>query len=283
MSESARPAPRIWPALTALFLAVPATVAVQIPIFLAYAAVIVARDGGDGVDHALENFSLSPLGFLLALVSSQAVFAVAACVPARLSPVPFAERLGLRRPGLSFATWLLMLVGAIFALQLGEMVLLLAFDEPSEALTQMARVFIDAPLVVGLILVASASILPGLCEELLCRGYVQRRLLRRWPPLIAVTFTSVVFAGMHVDPQHVLGVLPLALWLGYVAWRADSTWPSIACHFFINAFAQASLLFARPEELEATAVTFPSPWLLITALPFAGAIYMLEGAARARR
>lgn len=71
---------------------------------------------------------------------------------------------------------------------------------------------------------------PGVCEEAFVRGYVQRRLLLRWPPLAAILYSSVIFAAWHLQPANVLAVLPGGLWLGYVAWRADSIRPTVAAH-----------------------------------------------------
>jgi membrane protease YdiL (CAAX protease family) len=41
---------------------------------------------------------------------------------------------------------------------------------------------------------------PGFNEELLFRGYIQRRLLARWSPWLAISVTSALFALMHVMP-----------------------------------------------------------------------------------
>jgi membrane protease YdiL (CAAX protease family) len=78
------------------------------------------------------------------------------------------------------------------------------------------------------------ALAPAFTEELLFRGYIQGRLLRRWPAWVAILVTSVLFALMHVTPHAVVAVLPLGVWLGVLAWRMGSVWPGIACHAWVN-------------------------------------------------
>jgi membrane protease YdiL (CAAX protease family) len=79
-------------------------------------------------------------------------------------------------------------------------------------------------------------VLAPISEEILFRGLLQRRLLLRWNAPVAITITGLVFALSHFGgPERWLAVLPAGLWLGFVAWRADSIWPSMLCHSANNA------------------------------------------------
>jgi membrane protease YdiL (CAAX protease family) len=95
-------------------------------------------------------------------------------------------------------------------------------------------------------------VVPGIVEELLFRGYLQSRLLQRWPPLLAVGASALIFSAAHLDPIHVLGVIPLGVWLGTVAWRAGSVWPAILCHAVNNAVAVAAVAVQDNSTLEFT-------------------------------
>ncbi len=273
--------PRIWPALTVLFGVVLLALGIQIPALLIFALVQVALAGGDAGNTMQEVGALitSPLGLLVALLTAQSAYAIASYIPAALSPVPFARRLGFVRGRLPVVLYVFPVVASLFVSYLGELQWTLFFDEPSENLVTMAEAYADAPLGLGIALIVVGSLLPGLFEESLCRGYVQRRLLERWPPAIAVGLTSTVFAAMHLDPQHIVSVLPGAFWLGYVAWRADSTWPSIACHIFINAVLQSLLVFGDTDPTS-TEPALGGAWLYLTAPAFVGAIVVLERAAQ---
>ena len=74
-------------------------------------------------------------------------------------------------------------------------------------------------------------------EELIFRGFIQTRLLRRFSPLGAIVFTSLFFAIPHGDVHYALAIFPLGLWFGYVAYLAESVWPSVICHFLHNSVA----------------------------------------------
>jgi len=101
-------------------------------------------------------------------------------------------------------------------------------------------------------LIALVAVLPGVVEEFLFRGYVQSRLLLRWPPALAVTVSALIFSVAHLDPLHVLGVLPLGLWLGVIAWRAGSVWPAVLCHAVNNAVAVVGSACQDTSTLELT-------------------------------
>jgi membrane protease YdiL (CAAX protease family) len=74
----------------------------------------------------------------------------------------------------------------------------------------------------------------GIGEELVMRGFLQRRLMRRWPVWRSIFVTSLLFAAFHLDISHIIGVVPVGVWFGYIAWRADSTRPTIAVHGAID-------------------------------------------------
>ena len=130
------------------------------------------------------------------------------------------------------------------------MLLILPFgDEPSDQLEFLFNVFRAGGPLYAVAMLLFLSVVPGLVEESLFRGYVQRRLLRRWHPAVAIAFTSLFFAAAHIDPQHALAVLPLGVWFGIVAWRAGTIWPTILCHFFINVIGIVNARFAEdPSE-----------------------------------
>ncbi|MEM1414192.1 MAG: CPBP family intramembrane glutamic endopeptidase [Myxococcota bacterium] len=98
-----------------------------------------------------------------------------------------------------------------------------------EGLDALAKA--DVPLVVLLFMMA---VTPGFTEEIFFRGLVQRALGRR---ALAVHVSAITFALIHADPHHVIGVVPIGYFLAWVAFRADSTWPTILAHVVNNAMA----------------------------------------------
>jgi|SRR6056297_796588 len=80
------------------------------------------------------------------------------------------------------------------------------------------------------VLIAVVGIFPGVSEELFFRGFVQRRLLHRYSPVTAIGITTILFALLHVTPHGIALASVMGIWLGVVAWRIGSIWPSVACH-----------------------------------------------------
>src|SRR5262249_11721589 len=78
-----------------------------------------------------------------------------------------------------------------------------------------------------IVMVFLMAVLPGVSEELVFRGLLQRSIRRK---RLGLVMSAVFFALAHVDPQHVAGVLPLGFYLAWVAMRTDSTWPTMLAH-----------------------------------------------------
>jgi membrane protease YdiL (CAAX protease family) len=103
--------------------------------------------------------------------------------------------------------------------------------KPDASVEQMYEQMTPA---VALPFILYIALAPGFAEEILFRGYAQRRLLERWPAWIAILVTSAVFALFHVTPTAMVAVFPLGVWLGVLAWRTGSVWPGIVCHATVN-------------------------------------------------
>ena len=90
-------------------------------------------------------------------------------------------------------------------------------------------------------------IVAGITEEILFRGFVQKTLEKRKGVTSAVTTASILFALIHINPWWVIQILILAMFLGIIAWRADSILPGIIIHFINNGIG----LWSANSELEA--------------------------------
>jgi membrane protease YdiL (CAAX protease family) len=116
------------------------------------------------------------------------------------------------------------------------------------------------------------GVAPGLGEELLLRGALQRGLARAigaW----SIPAAALVFGALHGDWVHTPAAFLLGCYLGAIAHLAQSTWPAIACHVANN-------LVATVAEISPAAHELPRPdsgneaglWLLLAValLAFAG-------------
>ena len=115
------------------------------------------------------------------------------------------------------------------------------------------------------------ALLPGVAEELLFRGVLQRSIPSRRVGIVAA---GCAFAAFHVDPVHVVGVLPLGLFLSWSAARSCTT-VSIVAHVLNNSVAVLSLQHAELDVGYGSDKALPTEWVLVSLLIFAAAAYAL--------
>ncbi len=247
--------PRVWTALLVGTLAIPIAAVVGGVVLAAGMFLAMGPRGlqqSASLTNWLEDFSQTRLGLMVVVLPGQLVFLAAAIGAAWLSPQTLRDRLSLRRGGLPYWSWLVLMLGTPIVGVLSSHLLSLMVDEMSDQLKlveAMMRAHVEN-FPVGLIVIV--AVVPGIVEELLFRGYLQSRLLRRWPPLLAVGASALIFSAAHLDPIHVLGVIPLGVWLGTIAWRAGSVWPAMFCHAVNNAVAVAAAAVQDHSTLELT-------------------------------
>jgi len=170
------------------------------------------------------------LGFELFLALLALAFAVR-------SPLGVTARLGLGPSGLSR--------GALALLALGTLALSYSLDgvyrliEPPDSgvLFQFESELAGARGATLAFALLSFALVPGIAEELLCRGLVQRGLQARYGPISAILLASVFFGALHMDPIHSVFAAILGLYLGATAYLAGSVRASMGCHIANNAAA----------------------------------------------
>lgn len=195
---------------------------------------LLGPPGADGtwtpeqMDAAQRQLSEQPYGPLVFL-APHLVFVLVACVLAFLSRVSFVNRLALHPMRMPSSTLLLLGCG-----MLGVQGLVLSFTpifgHPSSHLEFLSDMIREPEGGRALLIAALVTLVPALCEELFFRGFVQSRLCAIWPPGAAILLTSIVFAMVHFDPQHVIAVLPIGLYLGWTAWKSGSVFTSMLLH-----------------------------------------------------
>ena len=234
---AARP-PRVWTVFVTFVAAIVGLVTLQIVV--AVAAVFWMLALGTRMEQLaprVMEVALSPEGVVgLSLLPTQIALLLTAIAAAWLSPQPLTKRLGMTRPRASAAIIVTWIVAAIvpFAVGMGaahalaRYVPVIPVDPTVAKLYEKMRWEFAGPFVLFI------ALAPGLAEELLFRGYVQRRLIQRWPVWLGILVTTVLFAVLHLMPHAVLFAFVIGLWLGLIAWRTDSVWPSVACHALVN-------------------------------------------------
>ena len=221
----------------------------QIPVAAILIGVKLA--GGSTIDEAVKVFG-KPWGFIaVALPAQLAILAAWWLASSKGDPRGRALRpIGATRlpwaayPCFAWATLVVLWLGALLAEAWSY---LLGSPESS----QFADLYRSISWPSGIALVLFIALAPGFCEELFFRGYMQRRLLARLSPGLAIPIVALIFAGFHGTPVWALSVLPLGVWFGILAWRTGSLWPGIVCHAFINGSVNLVRVLAALEVLPA--------------------------------
>ena len=245
--------PRLWP-IFAVSLA-----ALVFYIVFAGLAIVVAALVTHGPFNPLQlrdrefvtSATQTGLGFFCMVVIPQIAMTIPVWIAASRSVEPFRERLQLLRGHWPIGLWVCAaiatpLVGVISASLFSR------FLPESENLVELSGLFqklSEAGWLIPLALVIGAT--PGVCEEILFRGYIQTRVTKRWNGAIGILIASVLFAAFHMDLVHSLSVFPLGVWLGWICYQSGSVFPAMLAHFYNNAisvFAAALAAGMDPEK-----------------------------------
>jgi membrane protease YdiL (CAAX protease family) len=141
--------------------------------------------------------------------------------------------------GLAFGI-LLLLVNVIVSS------ILISIFGPSEAVEQSNKLILDlSGSTEGLLLVAVALSLAGICEEFTFRGFLQTAINSKYSFGVALLASSIVFSLFHFDPQGVytISAFIMGLFLGYVYHRWHSYVVSAIAHSTLNLAVLAIILY----------------------------------------
>jgi len=149
-----------------------------------------------------------------------------------------------------------------------------------EPFTLLDRLLVyRGPIDFALLLLA-LSIVPGACEELLFRGYLQAGLTHHLGSRAAgIIASALLFACFHLDPWRFVGVVGLGL---YVAWLRDETGslrPAMAAHASSNAL---SIVLKVSGRLDGTGAAGTPASALLAAGALVAAIALVRSARSAR-
>jgi len=203
-------------------------------------------------------------------LSAELCFVGLALLIARARGGSLRERLGLVRGELAAPSALASIAGVLalsgalaFAVaQLGR--------DPDGSLGRLDAAAFEAAAESPWLLLIAFGVAPGVCEELLFRGALQRSFERRLRGF-SVGVSALAFALVHLDPVHALAALPLGVYLGAIARRGRTTWLAILCHVANNCAAllpplqrQLALVLPRPASWQEAA-----QWLAASGLALA--------------
>ena len=184
---------------------------VVLPLLL-FPAVWLLRDRGE-------------LVVITAFFAAALLAAVAAVAPMGWAALP---ALGFRAVG-----WRPLVLGVLVTEVISVAVSHLGIEP--EGMKEVGKIASEPALFTASLL-AMAGLAP-LVEEMVFRGLLYGWLAGRWGTLLAWIVSALAFAAAHIELAHIILVLPLGLWFGWLRRRTDSLWPSLVSHIVNNAIA----------------------------------------------
>tara|TARA_B100001287_G_scaffold276851_1_gene290078 strand:- start:11098 stop:11688 length:591 start_codon:yes stop_codon:yes gene_type:complete len=95
------------------------------------------------------------------------------------------------------------------------------------------------------------AIIPAIGEELVFRGYLQKKISKRLSNIhISICITAVIFSAVHFHFQAFIARFILGLVLGYLFVWSKSIWLPILAHFINNFQALLVSFFMLNNKLE---------------------------------
>ncbi len=180
--------------------------------------------------HLLGGLFVSELLFIVAPSLSYTI-QKKYCLSHTYSLFPVSQKTAVLAGIIALAAFVL--VGIIATLQ---ELLLPRSSSYIEVWNQILAEFHQVPLIVAVFLVA---ILPGVCEELLFRGFLLRGIRQRYSDTTAVVVVGVLFGVFHLDPYRFLPVTLLGILFGYMVVKTGSLVPGMIAHAINNSISIA--------------------------------------------
>jgi membrane protease YdiL (CAAX protease family) len=192
-------------------------------------------------------------------VSGLALLGVTLYAP-QVAGVPLSRALNLRAAPPS--AYVLAVVGTVALGPTGDWLMRLAAELYPQATLGVVPMLNDLVRAMPLLLVWPAfALLPGVAEELAFRGLLQSA---SGPARLRLALSAILFALFHVDPHHVVGVLPLGLFFAWVASRYG-TLVTIGAHVANNTIAIAMARAGQDSEEVVPFSWVAASWLVVLA------------------
>ena len=218
--------------------------------------------------------SLGIYGLLL----TEVIIFICAVVPVFLFRYDIRQVIPIKRPKLRQVIGVLLLwIGALFTVYLVTYLTMFLFPYQMYTVSKALGDYLtDAPFLVSLII---SAVMPAVCEEALCRGFIQYTfggLKYKWLIIVVI---GVLFGIFHWSPFRFAPTMLLGLALAYIMLQTTNIVLPMIFHFTNNAvtlaisYATSSPTAAVTPELLSTATAMyvgvtlfvgtAVPWLLI--------------------
>lgn len=178
------------------------------------------------------------------LILTEIIIAVLAVISVYIFGYNLREALPFKVPKLRQVFGVLLLwAGALLIGLLASMFTMMLFPDDMYQLSKALGDFLtEGPLLLAFI---SASLFPAVCEEILCRGFMQYSLgglRRQW---LVIGLVGVLFGMLHLSPYRIAPTMILGITLAYIMAVTKNLVLPMLLHFTNNAFSFLISLSAK--------------------------------------
>jgi len=200
----------------------------------------------------------APQVVIPALAASGAALLAVTLLAPQIAGVPVREALGLRRAPLR--AYGIAALGTVALGPTGDWLMRLAAELYPRATLGVVPMLNELVAATPLYVVWPAfALMPGLSEELAFRGLVQHA---SGPRVLRIVLSALLFALFHVDPHHVVGVLPLGAFLAWTAARYGAG-VTITAHVLNNTIAIVLVQAGHASDEVAPFSWVVASWLVV--------------------
>lgn len=120
-----------------------------------------------------------------------------------------------------------------------------------------------ATLILNILVLA---IVPGVCEEIFFRNFIQKRLSTQLSPWLAILITSLIFSIVHFQIFGFFSRIILGAVLGYIFHISKSIVPSILAHLTYNATMLFGVYAANARGIDMDKEVHIPIWIVLISI-----------------
>lgn len=213
-------------------------------------AVLAGEKSSEELRRIAESATNSSAFAWASVIASQIALLACVWLAWRLLGRPARDRFGLAATRLTPAQSLVLLVGTIVPFAIGlflAWLVGLATGTSDQSVGPLQQMWTRGTKFESIAWVMLIALVPGFIEEVFYRGFLLRGLLLKWGPMASIATSGLLFAIVHGDPVSASAILPLGLWLGFVAWRTGTIWLPFAMHAGVNGVWTTTMMIAHRD------------------------------------
>ncbi|WP_299456127.1 CPBP family intramembrane glutamic endopeptidase [uncultured Microscilla sp.] len=121
------------------------------------------------------------------------------------------------------------------------------------------------------------ALLPGIGEELIFRGLIQKKFSYLMSPHLAIWLSAFLFSALHLQfyglvPRMLLGVL-----FGYIYYWSGNLWLPVLAHFLNNAFTLLMIYLYKQKvvSFDIQTINYSTLWVVLSLIGSAALLWLL--------